>query len=397
MGAAGNARFVWLLQRFGAGLYLGVQFMKKLISILAAAALLLALVVPCGAAEPGKLTVKGTAENGSLLLTLSVEQNPGIIAAGFEISYDTKVLALTKTENGEIFNRIYVQSQNITDEPYRMLWADVTATADHTQNGVLAKLTFKVLKQNTAAEISVRPMAGNIFNKDLADRDIAGCAFILTVQPENGSSAGQPASSAAGGSSAGQGTGVKLDDYKQLPVTDKVKNNLLASAVTGTGGAQSSQSAGTGSTKAAAQQSGSATAEAGVEAEPGSSAELTPSAGSSTNQNGSSKTVLYAVLAAIGILAVVGVVIIVLKKQGKAAPQQSEPQTAETPSAKAFAAENPQPAAEQAETAPQGAAEPNGEPANSAPAAAQTANTANPLPAEKPEDEQPNTEPDSKA
>lgn len=386
MGAAGNARFVWLLQRFGAGLYLGVQFMKKLISILAAAALLLALVVPCGAAEPGKLTVKGTAENGSLLLTLSVEQNPGIIATGFEISYDTKVLALTKTENGEIFNRIYVQSQNITDEPYRMLWADVTATADHTQNGVLAKLTFKVLKQNTAAEISVRPMAGNIFNKDLADRDIAGCAFILTVQPENGSSAGQPASSAAGGSSAGQSTGVKLDDYKQLPVTDKVKNNLLASAVTGTG-----------STKAAAQQSGSATAEAGVEAEPGSSAELTPSAGSSTNQNGSSKTVLYAVLAAIGILAVVGVVIIVLKKQGKAAPQQSEPQTAETPSAKAFAAENPQPAAEQAETAPQGAAEPNGEPANSAPAAAQTANTANPLPAEKPEDEQPNTEPDSKA
>ena len=375
--------------------------MKKLISVFAAIALLLALVVPCGAAEPGKLTVKGTAENGSLLLTLSVEQNPGIIAAGFEISYDTKVLALTKTENGEIFNRIYVQSQNITDEPYRMLWADVTATADHTQNGVLAKLTFKVLKQNTAAEISVRPMAGNIFNKDLADRDIAGCAFTLTVQPEGSSSAGQPASSAAGGSSAGQSTGVKLDDYKQLPVTDKVKNNLLASAITGTEGAKSSQSAGTGSTKSATQQSGSAAAETGVEAEPGSSAELTPSTGGNTSQNGSSKTVLYAVLAAVGILAVVGVVIVVLKKQGKAAPaaepQQSEPQTAEVPNAEAATTEKVQPAAKpQAESTPQGAAEPNGEPTTLEPANAQNAdanNSAN----EQPDNEQPNTEPGPKA
>ena len=368
--------------------------MKKLISVFAAIALLLALVVPCGAAEPGKLTVKGTAENGSLLLTLSVEQNPGIIAAGFEISYDTKVLALTKTENGEIFNRIYVQSQNITDEPYRMLWADVTATADHTQNGVLAKLTFKVLKQNTAAEISVRPMAGNIFNKDLADRDIAGCAFTLTVQPEGNSSAGQPASSAAGGSSAGQSTGVKLDDYKQLPVTDKVKNNLLASAITGTEGAKSSQSTGTGSTKSATQQSGSAAAE------PGSSAEITPSTGGNTSQNGSSKTVLYAVLAAVGILAVVGVVIIVLKKQGKAAPAatpKSEPQTAEVPNAEAATTEKVQPAAKpQAESTPQGAAEPNGEPTTLEPANAQNAdanNSAN----EQPDNEQPNTEPDPKA
>lgn len=366
--------------------------MKKLISVFAAIALLLALVVPCGAAEPGKLTVKGTAENGSLLLTLSVEQNPGIIAAGFEISYDTKVLALTKTENGEIFNRIYVQSQNITDEPYRILWADVTATADHTQNGVLAKLTFKVLKQNTAAEISVRPMAGNIFNKDLADRDIAGCAFTLTVQP---------ASSAAGGSSAGQSTGVKLDDYKQLPVTDKVKNNLLASAFTGTEGAKSSQSAGTGSTKSATQQSGSAAAETAVEAEPGSSAELTPSTGGNTSQNGSSKTVLYAVLAAVGILAVVGVVIVVLKKQGKAAPaaepQQNEPQTAEVPNAEAATTEKVQPAAKpQAESTPQRAAEPNGEPTTLEPANAQNAdanNSAN----EQPDNEQPNTEPDPKA
>ena len=374
--------------------------MKKLISVFAAIALLLALVLPCGAAEPGKLTVKGTAENGSLLLTLSVEQNPGIIAAGFEISYDTKVLALTKTENGEIFNRIYVQSQNIADEPYRMLWADVTATADHTQNGVVAKLTFKVLKQNTAAEISVRPMAGNIFNKDLADRDIAGCAFTLTVQSEGSSSAGQPASSAAGGSSAGQSTGVKLDDYKQLPVTDKVKNNLLASAITGTEGAKSSQSAGTSSTKSATQQSGSAAAETAVEAEPGSSAEITPSTGGSASQNGSSKTVLYAVLAAVGILAVVGVVIIVLKKQGKAAPAatpKSEPQTAEVPNAEAATTEKVQPAAKpQAESTPQGAAEPNGEPTTLEPANAQNAdanNSAN----EQPDNEQPNTEPDPKA
>lgn len=375
--------------------------MKKLISVFAAIALLLALVVPCGAAEPGKLTVKGTAENGSLLLTLSVEQNPGIIAAGFEISYNTKVLALTKTENGEIFNRIYVQSQNITDEPYRILWADVTATADHTQNGVLAKLTFKVLKQNTAAEISVRPMAGNIFNKDLADRDIAGCAFTLTVQPEGNSSAGQPASSAAGGSSAGQSTGVKLDDYKQLPVTDKVKNNLLASAITGTEGAKSSQSAGTGSTKSATQQSGSAAAETAVEAEPGSSAEITPSTGGNTSQNGSSKTVLYAVLAAVGILAVVGVVIIVLKKQGKAAPAatpKSEPQTAEVPNAEAATTEKVQPAAKpQAESTPQGAAEPNGEPTYQARDDTQNAAAANTLAAEKPDGDQPGTKPDSKA
>lgn len=296
--------------------------MKKFVCALAAVVLLFAFCLPCSAAQAGKLTVKST-QNGedSLSLEFCMEQNPGIIAAGFEISYNTQVLALSKAENGEIFSRVYVQSQHITDEPYRMLWADVTAKADCTKDGVLMRLTFHILKKNTAAEITVRPMAGNIFNHDLADRDIAGCSFALSVQQGGNSSS---ATGSAGSSSAGETGGVVIKDYKQLPVTEKAKNSGLATAssaaASAAGGQSSTQSGTAGLAGAGSTVQGSSEAAPAANAEVGSEADFSSMANGKEQPAKSTRTVLYAALAAAGILVAVGVVIVVLKNQSKAVP-----------------------------------------------------------------------------
>lgn len=302
--------------------------MKKIIAIFTLCFMLLALGIPCAAADSGKLIVKSAtaSANENLVLEIAVSNNPGIIGAGFEISYDTEVLQLTKAENGQIFSSIYVQSQKITDEPYRMLWMDITAKTDKKADGTLMMLTFKVLKENRAATVKIVPLAGNIFNYDLQDRDIAGCSFSLKVgEGTNSSSASSkteaPASSGTASVPKVDGK-VELEGFKQLPVTEKVQNSTLDLLKNNTAStvSQGSQQAASQATQAALNSSKSATATAPQEDNSGA----TTSAVTVSNQaasavevveNSSKFPVLYAVLAISGVVVVVAVVIFVLKKK----------------------------------------------------------------------------------
>lgn len=294
--------------------------MKKIIALFTVCFTICLFCLPCVAAESGKLTVKSATvlENENLVLEIAVENNPGIIGAGFEISYDTEVLSLAKTENGQIFSSIYVQSQNITDEPYRMLWMDVTTQSDQKTNGTLMTLTFKVLKKNRAATIKILPMAGNIFNYDLQDQDIAGCSFSLKVWEEALSSA---TTSSNTSSVPKVDSKVELKDFKQLPVTEKVQNSSLEQLKDNTSSTVSANGTQQAASQAAAALNSSNSVVAGSKGESSgevASAVLASQASSSaaeTMNNSGGLHVLYAVLAVSGVAVVVAVVILVLKKK----------------------------------------------------------------------------------
>lgn len=296
--------------------------MKKIISILLAVVLLLGLAVSAMAEGSGSLSVENAVfgENNTITLDVKLTGNPGIIAAGLDIAYDSDRLALKSGNNGDIFSAVYIKSEKITVNPYRMMWVDTAAAADKTGDGVLARLTFTVLKTDGDATVTITPIDGNVFNVDLKDRSILGCTFQL----KTGTAAEPSASSAATGSKPAvqPGQQVPVTGFKQLPAA-------------GTAGQTSSKTENTGSKNAEA--GSSKTAETGSESSPGplnvNSLGGTASENSGTAGGDSTAAAsllwLYVLLAVVVVVAVALVVVFVLRKKRKAAKTGSEDSTAE--------------------------------------------------------------------
>ncbi len=120
-------------------------------------------------AEGFELTVDSkTAKAGeTVTIDLTFSNNPGIIAALFELEYDKGCLELVKAEDKGLLKGA-VFSQTYENYPYIMLWNSSSAK-NFTDNGTLVTLTFKVLdnpEKNTAnIRISYNPE--NVYDADL--------------------------------------------------------------------------------------------------------------------------------------------------------------------------------------------------------------------------------------
>ena len=105
----------------------------------------------CGAADPDavpsdapKFVVsKAIGHAGDTVnVTVSMENNPGIVAAKLRIAYDTTKLKLTNVEDTGLFPNFL--GANNYNSPYAVVWEDSTATENFAQNGVLLNLTFEI-------------------------------------------------------------------------------------------------------------------------------------------------------------------------------------------------------------------------------------------------------------
>ncbi len=121
-----------------------------------------------------ELTVDSkTADPGQTVdIDLTFSNNPGIIAALFELEYDRERLELIKAEDkallaGAVFSQTYEQY------PYVMLW-NSSSSKNFTSDGTLVTLTFKVIDDAKGgnAVINVSSKSGNIFDVNLNDVDI---------------------------------------------------------------------------------------------------------------------------------------------------------------------------------------------------------------------------------
>lgn len=107
-------------------------------------------------------------------VTVSVKNNPGIIAAKLNISYDTSKLKLTKVTNGAVMgSSLFDPGNDLTASPYSVCWNDMDS--NHSGDGVMVTFTFEIAEN---AEIGVVPVTltydtGSTFNSDLENVSFA--------------------------------------------------------------------------------------------------------------------------------------------------------------------------------------------------------------------------------
>lgn len=134
-------------------------------------------------AQDFRLTIDSTsAKNGeTITLNLTLSDNPGIIAALFELSYDREKLTLIKAEDKKLLPGA-VFSQTYDKYPYIMLWNSSSAK-NFTKNGVLATLTFKVNDNAKSGDafVNIAYIPDNVYNVDLVNVDLNIINGIISV------------------------------------------------------------------------------------------------------------------------------------------------------------------------------------------------------------------------
>ncbi|MBR5295973.1 MAG: leucine-rich repeat protein, partial [Clostridia bacterium] len=95
-------------------------------------------------------TVKGGAGD-TVVMTLSVKNNPGIVSLKVDVGYDANVLELVSIKGGILSGTSFGPT---TSNPIAVNWFD-TLNPDNTSNGTLATITFKIKEGTSAGKTAV--------------------------------------------------------------------------------------------------------------------------------------------------------------------------------------------------------------------------------------------------
>ena len=161
--------------------------MKKLryIALLLIAGLLL-LQIPAFAAGTGSLkAAQVTGKPGEeVRVALTLETNPGLIAARFGVQYDPAVVALVRAENGTVFaDDLALFGKVTTANPYYLLWEDALGAANNTKTGTLAVLVFRILDTaKGSSDVRILVDQGSVFNFNLEEVPLKATDGKITVK-----------------------------------------------------------------------------------------------------------------------------------------------------------------------------------------------------------------------
>lgn len=163
---------------------------KALCWIITAAMLLSVITLNVFAAEKGQFVVSDAVGKAgeTVEITVSIENNPGIIAAALKVHYDTEQLELISVKDEKMFPDSMF-SQNYSSYPYYASWMDALATGDNREDGVLMTLTFKILEdcESGNAEIGLEFDPADVFDwemKEQAFRTVSGTVTIEGVEQD---------------------------------------------------------------------------------------------------------------------------------------------------------------------------------------------------------------------
>lgn len=186
---------------------------KRRIPALLLCSFLLLPLLPARAAASGSAGVFAASDasgapGDTVQVTVSAENNPGIIAAALRVGYDADRLELVKVEDGGLLSSP-VFSDSLSRNPYYLSWNDALAAGSITKNGVLAALSFRI-KDGCAAgttSVSVSHTAGDVFDSDLktvlfSDRNGSVTVTGGSAGTSSGTAAGTPSSGASAAGSA---------------------------------------------------------------------------------------------------------------------------------------------------------------------------------------------------
>lgn len=125
--------------------------MKKTLSAIMAFVIALSCMMGLGmttlAADDPTYSVRFSRQEAQQLdvvtMDIDIKNNPGLISLRFQVVYDETVLKLVSVEDTQLLKGWTTPAPTIKS-PYILRWADSLSTVNHTENGTVARLTFKV-------------------------------------------------------------------------------------------------------------------------------------------------------------------------------------------------------------------------------------------------------------
>ncbi len=133
------------------------------------------------------LSSTSTIAGETIVITLSIKNNPGVMNALITLNYDSSALTLTKVEEGSAMSNSNFTMPNVLTTPCNFVWDGLDT--NNTEDGIMLNLTFVVSKQaesNNFYDISVSYIAGDIINLDLQPVELAvanGQVKIIDYKP----------------------------------------------------------------------------------------------------------------------------------------------------------------------------------------------------------------------
>lgn len=162
--------------------------MKKVLSVFLVVLISFSMVTIAVAAAPMISISDVSGKKGDTVnVKIQISDNPGIISLRMFVSYDKDVLKLVKASNGDIFPETAATFGNdLTSNPYTLLWEDALSNQDYTENGTVAVLTFEILETapNGKTDIRVSLDDGSVFNSDLDEVKFGTADGFVNVSDE---------------------------------------------------------------------------------------------------------------------------------------------------------------------------------------------------------------------
>lgn len=168
--------------------------MKKLTAFCLAVFLCVSMITLPISASDNTPTIQVADASGSPGETISVDinirNNPGIIAMRLYVSYDPAKLQLLDAEDTGLLGlggALFGKDKAVI--PYTLLWEDALAETDHSEDGVVATLTFEILETADLgdAAVSVTIDEGSTFNMNMQNVSFqtdGGTVLIQNPVPE---------------------------------------------------------------------------------------------------------------------------------------------------------------------------------------------------------------------
>ena len=120
-----------------------------------------------------ELAASKAVRGGIMEVQINIRNNPGIVATRIWIEYDPEVLELDQVKNGNVFGEdAIIIGGDRGAVPYVVLWEDPTTHENHTDDGTLGTLVFKVRADAPLGETAIRLFydTGSTFDVDLQER-----------------------------------------------------------------------------------------------------------------------------------------------------------------------------------------------------------------------------------
>ena len=163
--------------------------LKKIISLLAAAAILASLCAGVVFAADQRIVIgEGTGFVGDTVnIPVTVENNPGMWGMDLTVSYDITALKLKDVINGGVYADSELTKGNFESGSYKLSY-ESAELADTTKSGILATLVFEI--KDTAEEktydIEASYNSGDIVNIDekAVDFELVNGSVTVTEKPK---------------------------------------------------------------------------------------------------------------------------------------------------------------------------------------------------------------------